>query len=633
MEQNKKVKEILDKIENVNIAVYGDFCLDVYWMLDPRKSEISVETGLQAEAIAEQNYTLGGASNITANLAALNPKSILAFGAYGNDIYGREMISQLNGLGIDTSGMVLQKENFATNTFCKVVLEGKELPRFDFGIYNNRSKETDAQILENIEASLSKVDVCIINQQVPDSITDSFIDGLNKIIANNDDKVFIVDSRQFANKFKNCSMKVNESEAANYCGIDASPDDKFSVSKVIDFAKLTFEKSGKPVFITRGNRGIIAYDDSGLYEVHGIQITKKIDTVGAGDTTLSALACAIATQVPVQERIEFANFAAGVTVQKLFQTGVATPAEILEFSADPNYIYQPELAEDVRRANYYEGSELELCYSRDKIEVGTIKHAVFDHDGTISVLREGWEKIMEPVMVKAILGDHYATADETLYHKVVSRVIAFIDQSTGIQTVVQMQGLVELVEEFGLVPKDQILDKFGYKEIFNNALMEMVNARIAKLKSGELDVNDFIVKGSVDFLKYLRDKGITLYLASGTDREDVLIEAKAMGYADLFNGGIYGAVGDISKYSKKIVLNNIMKENNLHGSELVTFGDGPVEMRECRKVGGTAIGIGSDEIRRHGLNLEKRVRLIRSGTQLLIPDFSQQNKLKKFLFG
>jgi hypothetical protein len=97
--------------------------------------------------------------------------------------------------------------------------------------------------------------------------------------------------------------------------------------------------------------------------------------------------------------------------------------------------------------------------------------------------------------------------------------------------------------------------------------------------------------------------------------------------------GIYLYIGDISKYSKKIVLNNIISENNLHGSELVTMGDGPVELRECRKVSGIAIGVASDEIRRHGLNSEKRTRLIKAGAHAIVPDFSQIEKLIKLLFG
>ncbi len=240
---------------------------------------------------------------------------------------------------------------------------------------------------------------------------------------------------------------------------------------------------------------------------------------------------------------------------------------------------------------------------------------------------------MAPVMVKAILGDKYETADETLYHKVRNRVADYIDKSTGIQTIIQMEALVEMVKEFGIVSPDKILDKFGYKEIYNDALMELVTKRIEKFKRGELDINDYTIKGALEFLKILQQRGIKLYLASGTDRQDVIVESEALGYAELFDGGVHGSVGDVAKYSKKMVIEKIMAENNLQGPELAVFGDGPVEIRECRKRDGIAVGIASDEIRRHGLSAEKRTRLVKAGAHIIVPDFSQHDKLIKLLFG
>jgi len=77
-----RIKEILAGIRDVKIAVYGDFCLDAYWLLDPRGSEVSVETGLQARAVARHHYSLGGASNVVANLAALEPAEIRVIGVF-----------------------------------------------------------------------------------------------------------------------------------------------------------------------------------------------------------------------------------------------------------------------------------------------------------------------------------------------------------------------------------------------------------------------------------------------------------------------------------------------------------------------------------------------------------------------
>jgi len=628
--ETKQLKETLEKIRGVKVAVYGDFCLDAYWLLDPHGSEVSVETGLQGQAVRKHYYSLGGASNVIANLAALKPAYIKAIGAIGPDIFGRELLRQFEQLDVDTSALVIQQENFDTVTFGKRYIEGNEKPRIDFGFFNKRSEATDVELLKSIENSLQSVDVLIFNQQVPGSIPNElFIDKVNALFEKFSDKIILFDSRHYGDKFNNVYRKTNDFEAARLNNVDVKADDVLSLADVKKYARYLFQGSGKPVFLTRGHRGIIVVDSGGTYEVPGIQLLKKLDTVGAGDTVTSAIGLCLGAGVCPAESAKFANFAAAVTVQKLFQTGTASGAEILKIGKDPDYIYQPELAEDLRKARYVQGSEIELCC--ESIPAGRIKHAVFDNDGTISTLRQGWEKIMTPVMVKAILGDEYETAEETLYHKVRNRVLDYIDKSTGIQTILQMQALVEMVTEFGIVPAEKILDEFGYKEIYNDALMELVGQRIEKFRRGQLDINDYTIKGAMAFLKTLRQKGIKLYLASGTDSKDVAAEAKALGYAEFFDGRIYGAIGDITKYSKKMVIEKIIMENGLQGTELAVFGDGPVEIRECRKRDGIAVGVASDEVRRHGLNAEKRTRLIKAGAHIILPDFSQHDQIVKLL--
>jgi len=629
--KEERIGEILVRIKDVKVAVYGDFCIDAYWLLDPRGSEVSLETGLAARAVAKHYYSLGGASNVVANLAALEPAAIRVIGAIGDDIFGRELVRQLDGLGVDTTSLVVQREDFDTVTFGKPYLEGNEQPRIDFGFFNRRTEATDETLLAAIEKALQWADALIVNQQVPGSIpNESFIDRANDLFGRSGEKVVLLDSRHYGRKFKNIFRKTNDLEAARLNDVDVNLDDVLSLADVKEYAGRLYQQFDKPVFLTRGPRGILVVDSDGSHEVPGIQLLKKLDTVGAGDTVTSALALCLGAGLGSTEAAEFANFAAAVTVQKLFHTGTASGPEILKVGADADYIYQPELASDRRRARYLDDSEIERCY--EPFPPARIKHAVFDHDGTISTLRQGWEQIMAPVMVKAILGGQYATADETLYHKVRNRVLDYIDQSTGIQTVVQMEALIEMVQEFGLVPGDKIHDKFGYKQIYNDALMELVNKRIDRFKRGELDIHDYTIKGALEFLKALQERGVKLYLASGTDHADVVAEAEALGYAALFDGGIYGSLGDVAKYSKKMVIERIMTENGLEGPELAAFGDGPIEIRECRKRRGIAVGIASDEIRRHGLNMEKRARLVRAGAHVIVPDFSQHSKLVKILF-
>lgn len=629
----EKIVEILAKVKQVNVAVFGDFCLDAYWKMDPDGSEISVETGLKAESVQNQRYSLGGAGNIVANIAALEPKGIKVIGTIGDDIFGKELKLKLEQLGTDTNGLVVQEKNFNTYTYVKRMYGGKEDPRIDFGLHNKRSKATDTELLKHIRVALETYDILIFNQQVIGSITNTdFIDGANELFEEFNDKIVVLDSRHYNQHFQNVYRKSNEIETAILNGVDALPSDYISFPTIKEHGMEVFKKYGKPVFVTCGDRGVITFDTTGAYETSGIQVNSKIDAVGAGDTFLSTASLCLAAGLPPREAAHFANFASAVTIQKLFTTGTASGPEILAISQSSSYNYQPDLGADLRLARYHKNTEIEICSETVLSDFGEVKHVVFDHDGTISTLREGWEAIMEPVMINAILGKKYEKADSKSIGEVNGRVVEFIDQSTGIQTIVQMETLVAMVTEFGYVPKKAILDKFGYKEVYNNSLMEMVNIRMTKLIDRQLSRSDFIMKGVIDFLEALKSKGVRLYLASGTDKEDVINEAQIMGYSVLFDGGIYGSVGDISKYSKRMVIEKIIKDNRLKGNELMVVGDGPVEVREVRKAGGIAIGIASDEVRRYGLNKEKRRRLIKAGAQIIIPDFSQSSVLMDLIF-
>jgi phosphoglycolate phosphatase-like HAD superfamily hydrolase len=294
-----------------------------------------------------------------------------------------------------------------------------------------------------------------------------------------------------------------------------------------------------------------------------------------------------------------------------------------------NYIFRPELANSPRHAHYIPDTEIEII--GDVPADLAIKHCIFDHDGTLSTLREGWEKIMEPMMLHAILGKQYDTADDETMERIRDEVKQFIDRTTGIQTLIQMVGLVDLVKHFGFVPAEEILDEHGYKHIFNVELLKMVEGRVDKLRKGELESRDFQIKNAERLLFELHRRGIKMYLASGTDEADAIAEAEAMGYAHYFEGRIFGAVGDVNVEAKKMVLEKIIRDNNLEGHEFATFGDGPVELRETQRRGGLCVGVASDELRRFGLNLSKRKRLIRAGANLVIPDFSQLPALLKVL--
>ena len=625
--KKEKLQKIIDDISSSRIAVIGDFCLDAYWFIDEAMSEISIETNEMTRPVAKQRYSLGGAGNVTNNLAAMGIREIRAYGVIGTDPFGSEMVRIMQEAGINTENLIVQEELWYTHTYAKPYIDGRELNRVDFGNYNMLSHETAHRLIDNLTREIAEVDVVIINQQVPSGIhTDFFRPLLADVILQFPEKSFITDSRNFNDYYTGSIRKMNDTEAMRLIGIIKKPDEIVSQSEIISAAKKLMDRYRKPLFITRGSRGSVAIDDSGISEIPGLMILSRVDTVGAGDSYLAGAASALAAGYSMEDSATLGSYVAGVTVQKLFQTGTATPEEILATGGDPDLVFSSELAENIRHAVYFEDSEIEII--RRWKEKPVIEYAIFDHDGTLSSLREGWEQIMAPVMIKAILGNKYLEADESLYNNVRGRVAEYIDKTTGIQTLVQMKGLLEMIREFGFVSEADMLDEFGYKKVYNDELMKMVTRREKKFKQGELSLEDLTVKNAIPFLQKLFDSGIKLYLASGTDVEDVAAEAHALGYDHLFGGRIFGAVGDVTKEAKKIVLDRILDAiGQSAAGRVVTFGDGPVEIRETNKRGGITIGVASNELRRYGLNESKRTRLIKAGADVLIPDFSQMKQL------
>ena len=268
------------------------------------------------------------------------------------------------------------------------------------------------------------------------------------------------------------------------------------------------------------------------------------------------------------------------------------------------------------------GTDIELLRP---ITRGRIRHVLFDFDGTISLLREGWQGIMAPLCVEMICGAHPPTpAIEAAVHEM-------IEETTGIQTIFQMERLAEMVRHHGLVPEAEMRDAPGYKALYNERLLVPVRARLAQLARGERTADDFRVRGVVRFIERTRDAGATLYVFSGTDRDDVRHEARQLG-VDHYFAEIWGALPSVEEYSKEKVIREIMAAHDLHGTEVLAIGDGPVELRNVKDAGGIAVGVCSDEATGQGWNEAKRPRLTQAGADLLVPDFGEADTLADYLY-
>ncbi|MDR3050251.1 MAG: haloacid dehalogenase-like hydrolase [Oscillospiraceae bacterium] len=255
------------------------------------------------------------------------------------------------------------------------------------------------------------------------------------------------------------------------------------------------------------------------------------------------------------------------------------------------------------------------------------RFAVLDFDGTISLIREGWQRIMIPFFTDMLCGT--PGGKERPREELEATAREFIFLHTGKQTIYQCIALADHIRQLGGTPRDPQ----DYKDEYHRRLLERIDHRLQGLADGSIDPETLTVPGSYALLDMLRQQGVTLYLASGTDEVYVLREAKLLGVDACFGGHIYGAQRDYKTFSKKMVIARILRENNLAGAQLVGFGDGYVEIENVKAVGGSAVGVASNEAARYGIDAWKRERLLRAGADAIVPDYRDLAPLSAYLFG
>ena len=254
---------------------------------------------------------------------------------------------------------------------------------------------------------------------------------------------------------------------------------------------------------------------------------------------------------------------------------------------------------------------------------GRIRHALFDFDGTLSLIREGWQGVMVPMMVELLRETPRAESEAALCTVVRDYVVRL----TGKQTIYQMIQLAEEVDRRG----GRALDPLDYKRMYLDRLWERIKGRVADLEAGRAEPDEMMVPGSRAMLEALRARGVRCYLASGTDEPYVLHEAALLDLSRYF-AGIYGAHDDYKAHDKRIVIQRIISENGLSGPEFAAFGDGYVEIEDARSVNGIAVGVATNEAERAGIDEWKRSRLIQAGAQVIVPDFREYDALVEYLF-
>ncbi len=255
-----------------------------------------------------------------------------------------------------------------------------------------------------------------------------------------------------------------------------------------------------------------------------------------------------------------------------------------------------------------------------------ISHVLFDFDGTISLIRQGWPEVMVPMFVEAV-----PTLPGESEADLRRLVLDDIMRLNGKQTIYQMIQLADRVRERGGEP----LEPLAYKQEYLRRLEAHIERRTSGLRDGSIAADELLVHEVRPLLEHLRGLGLSLTLASGTDEAAVKREADLLDVARYFGPHIYGAQDRYQSFSKKIVIDRILSGNGIEGDRLLAFGDGYVEIENTKQVGGFAVAVASDEANNGSGRVDewKRARLLGVGADVVIPDYRGAIGLVDHLLG
>lgn len=250
--------------------------------------------------------------------------------------------------------------------------------------------------------------------------------------------------------------------------------------------------------------------------------------------------------------------------------------------------------------------------------------ALFDFDGTISTIRSGWVDVMVPMMVEALAETKSGESEAEL----TEIVREFVGRLTGRQTIYQMIELVENIEKRG----GKALDPLEYKHRYLDLLWVQIKDRVEALEKGDVPPEKYVVPGSFELLDLLQERGMKMYLASGTDHAYMKREAHLLGLERYFGEHIYGALDDYKSFSKAILIQRLIGGAEAKGEEFLGFGDGYVEIENVKAVGGVTVGVASDEPACERVDDWKRERLVNVGADYIVPNFLCHRELAATLF-
>lgn len=314
------LKRVLNNFKKKRILVVGDIILDHYiWGLVDR---ISPEAPVPVVDVKEENYNLGGAANVAANIVSLGGRATV-LGIRGNDIHGEVLEDLMRERGIDTSGIFTGSRPTTVKT--RVIAHNQQVVRFDREERRSVDGSRFKKISDFLLSSRDKWDAIIVSDYKKGMVTRRIMRLL--VSEFKSQGAYLAVDPKVGNfpMYRDVSIITpNLKEASQGSGIEIKDEQSLIKAGTVLLRRLRCDS----ILITRGEQGMSLFDGEGVTHIP-TAARSVYDVTGAGDTVIAAFTLAHVAGAGLRDAAMVANHAAGIVVGKI-GTACATKEELKE---------------------------------------------------------------------------------------------------------------------------------------------------------------------------------------------------------------------------------------------------------------------------------------------------------------
>ncbi|MBU0479164.1 bifunctional hydroxymethylpyrimidine kinase/phosphomethylpyrimidine kinase [bacterium] len=313
---------ITKKFSGKRVLSIGDMICDEY--VYGEVSRISREAPVLILKFDSNMFKVGGAANAISNLKALGAR-VYPVGVIGNDNAGKEVISFLGKMRVDTDGIIIDK-SCSTITKTRIMAGSyhtakQQVIRIDKEKNFRISSISETKMLTYLDEVLDTMDAVLISDYGYKTISKAVYSVISKY-AREKKLVLVVDSRYGLLNYK-CATAVTPNETEVEDVFHYSINGEKSLCNIAE--RLKSEIECENAIITRGSKGMMVLDKhskSTFIPIHGS--TDVVDVTGAGDTVSAVVTLALSAGASAIEAARLANYAGSIVVMK---TGAATATQ------------------------------------------------------------------------------------------------------------------------------------------------------------------------------------------------------------------------------------------------------------------------------------------------------------------